>query len=238
MTTTLRQLSNAYAKGALDQDAYRSARTNLIERILSGEVVLHINVYPDLVAPPESESLEVTERKSEKKKAPTSAPESTPGKPISKILVWISITCAVIIIILTVTFLYKSSNKTAQIQQDNITEFSTASESGSSIGSASRQLIETFLNENSWSDDHVKQFLRQWESLSAEEKASANASVEIGQLANAIYRQLQEERALSSLGDAEDSLDKQTLLVMLADSVSIVDARISLPKKNTSAGTY
>ncbi|MCH7694817.1 MAG: hypothetical protein IIB73_00760 [Proteobacteria bacterium] len=65
---TLRDLAKAYSKGILQKENYREARATLINGILSGDDTLQVNEYPALVELPDEESLDVTERKSVKKK--------------------------------------------------------------------------------------------------------------------------------------------------------------------------
>lgn len=54
-------------------------------------------------------------------------------------------------------------------------------------------------------------------------------SIELNQLATAIYKQLLEERALSGIGDAEKAVNKQKQLIEFAEQIGINDSRLTMP---------
>ncbi len=106
-----------------------------------------------------------------------------------------------------------------------------ASESVSSAAGKAEELIKEFLANNNWSEDSLGQFSQDWSALSNEEITATDESVALGQLTNAIYRQLLEEQALSGLVDDDSSLSKQRRLVEFASSLGISDSRIKLPEE-------
>ena len=88
-------------------------------------------------------------------------------------------------------------------------------------------LIKQFLRQTDWSDESLQQFMNAWEGLSAEERDIGLTSSAKTELANAIYRKLQEERIMQQgLGDVQASINKQTALVAFAQQVGIIDQRI------------
>jgi uncharacterized membrane protein len=91
---------------------------------------------------------------------------------------------------------------------------------------AGANLIKQFLLKSDWTDENLQQFTNAWEGLSAEERDAGLSSSARTELANAIYRKLQEERIMLGLGDMQSSIDKQTVLVTFAQQVGIHDPRI------------
>ena len=93
---------------------------------------------------------------------------------------------------------------------------------------AGEELIADFLAQNDWSDNKLKEFKDAWNSLTAEEQADGLTSPLKGQLTNAIYQQLLEERALLGLGDSESVLARQYSLVNFASDLGINDPRLQV----------
>jgi hypothetical protein len=90
-------------------------------------------------------------------------------------------------------------------------------------------LIRGFLQARNWSDDSLGEFLTLWQALPAEQREASTGSAEIAQLTSAIYRQMLEERALSRIGNAEQSVAKQQTLARFAREIGINDPRITVP---------
>lgn len=90
------------------------------------------------------------------------------------------------------------------------------------------ELIEQFLANKNWTDSSLNQFLTEWNNLGVVEKNTAMASSVKTQLANAINRQLVEERALLSLGDTASVISRQHALVNFAEQIGINDPRIKV----------
>jgi len=256
---TLRELAKQYAKGDIPQDAYRKLRTALIESILAGDVSPPVNEYRKAVAPGPAEPQEVTERRRERKRQP--APDTTaivrpedrrpaaPRKPAPPAfpLLKVSIGVAGVLIVAGIALLFTnkgededSSPPPAPIT-DTQSDAAPVMESGSNgamedTGSvAATDLIREFLRSKNWSDTRLSEFVSQWEGLPAEDRAAASESVALGQLTNAIYKKLLEERALSALGDEQEAFEKQRKLAAFAEQIGISDPRISLPNSPDTA---
>ncbi len=101
--------------------------------------------------------------------------------------------------------------------------------------SPAQTLIRGFLNKNKWSESDLEKFLQQWHTLSSEHKDRAMSTIEIGQLANAITKQVLEERALSGLGDTSKSDQKLSQLVQFADQIGITQPPTTLPEQTVTA---
>lgn len=99
---------------------------------------------------------------------------------------------------------------------------------------AAPDLIKRFLEQKNWTDAGMDAFLSEWQSLSAEQRASAAGSMEMSQLANTIYKKLLEERALSGLGTGEQGMAKQRRLIAFAGEIGIQDPRLTVPNAPAS----
>lgn len=102
--------------------------------------------------------------------------------------------------------------------------------------SPAQTLIQGFLHKNKWSESDLKEFMQQWHTLSSEDQGRAKSTIEIGQLTNAITKQVLEERALSGLGNADKSAEKLSQLVHFATQIGITDPLITVPEKSITAG--
>jgi hypothetical protein len=241
---TLRKLARAHADGSIDKETYRKARAELIQGILSDEIPLKEINYPPLVQPPEPESLDDTQqRKNEVKKTAkqAAAPEaSAAAKPdnaepaveagpaassSTNKLLYIGLAVAVlaIIVVALVALSGGDSSKSASTTAVTGSASSEKTKLTASV-SAAQNLIREFLQKNNWSASSLDNFQQQWAELDTTE---AMDSLELGQLTNAIYKQLLEERALSGLVEDDSSLNKQRLLLDFASALGITDARLS-----------
>ena len=255
---TLRSLAKDHASGVLDRDTYRKARDILFEGVLNGEITVKpIDFRPpldiqDLDATMERERTQikgVTPRESSPPPPQTQKPKSNhipvpktahvehstksdSGIPITLIL---GITIVIIIGLIILLALPRLSELTGAINTVN-TDSSTVSERDISSPenqatghtSAGAQLISDFLAQNDWSDNNMQEFKSAWNSLTAEEQADGLTSPLKGQLTNAIYQQLLEERALLGLGDTETVLSRQNSLVNFASELGINDPRLQV----------
>jgi len=111
----------------------------------------------------------------------------------------------------------------------------TASAIPEAAPTAATTLISSFLTSNNWSQPTLDKFVADWQQIPEAERSNSMSSVELGQLSNAIYKKLLEERALSGIGNPETSLEKQRLLVEFATNIGIQDQKISLPESRATA---
>lgn len=166
---------------------------------------------------------------------PETAPEEYSTDTGSGITVNLVLGIAIVIIIGLIIFLalpliFQKADNVTTVDTDN----STVTESDISITenqatgntSAGEELIAEFLAQNDWSDDTLQAFKSSWNSLTAEEQADGLSSPIKGQLANAIYQQLLEERALLGLGDTASVISRQNTLVDFASGLGINDPRL------------
>jgi formylglycine-generating enzyme required for sulfatase activity len=231
---TLRQLAKAYAKGELDKDSYRQARARLIEGILAGEIPLQENNYRH---PSSGKSDESARRRTQNKKPadhppmwPAPPKTTTPGEKRKMPLIGMSLLGLVFISLLVLYLAYPRSEDTPQ---GGTAAFETNAATTAN-NTAGRTLIAAFLQKRSWTKESMKDFVADWRALPQEARKAAAGSVELGQLTNAIYKQLLAEQALSGLDNGDEAEKKQRQLVKFARSIGIDDPRISLPESGNA----
>lgn len=253
---TLRKLARDYADGILEKEDYRRSRAELLEGILSGEIELQVNEYLPPVVPEKDDVLDITTDRAKAKDvdveitqfgsadtpvqassaAATNTGASMPSSDSSdskKMLVIGGIAAAVIVLIIAIFALLPDSDKPSTTTAANKSESSSTATKNTTTPTAStgraQKLIQEFLAAKNWSDTNINRFKIQWLSLSQDIRNAAAGTVQWGQLSNAIYKKLLEERALIGLGDDEAVLEKQRKLVGFAEDIGISDPRISLP---------
>ncbi|MFT5133739.1 MAG: hypothetical protein ACI9SC_002212 [Gammaproteobacteria bacterium] len=244
--SSLRELAKEHAQGNLDKDAYRKSRAELIQGIVNSTIPLKQIEYPPLVQPPEPEPLDDTLRKvdvnktSIQKAAPESASSTRPGARKSSSdseltgtvgsskLPVIGIVVALVVIIFVAVFVLKGDGNSGKTNTSTTTKSEVRE---TSVKTPAQKLIQGFLKDKNWSSSSLDTFRQQWSELPLIDVQANKESVEMGQLTNAIYKQLLEEQALSGLVDDDSSLDKQEQLVQFASELGIEDARISLPEQ-------
>ena len=97
---------------------------------------------------------------------------------------------------------------------------------------SSHKIILTQIGLNKdWSNSTIDAFAQDWANLPAGAVLISKNSTEMGQLTNAIYKQLLEEQTLSGLIDDDSSVNKQKELVQFALDLGIEDSRIALTEE-------
>jgi len=245
---TLRQLTRAYAIGDLDREQYRKARAELINGILAGEIAVPENDYPAPVRlrSPDDTFDEVTERKTRDTEDPapagqtppsTESPQASPAAMKNRLLpAGIILAAALIYFLLP----HGSQNEepapasTAPIESSG---GDTSDATQQAPDSKARDLVRAFLKERSWGRESITEFVSSWQTLPVDERKTVRDSVEMSRLANAIYKQLLAEKALSNLDNGKQALEKQRLLVEFAREMRIDDPRIKMPESDRQPGT-
>ena len=253
---TLRSLAKDHASGVLDKVAYRKARDMFFDGVLTGEIKVEPIEYrppldfQDLDATMERERdrtqiKSVPVQKQPITPAPSAAPAPTPkqkpvpeiphaehltksesGFPITLIMGITIIIIIGLIIFLTLPLIYHNTgtvNNSITVTESDIPNSETQATGNTSAG---EELIANFLAQNDWSNEKLQEFKSSWNSLTAEEQADGLASPIKGQLTNAIYQQLLEERALLGLGDTASVISRQNTLINFASELGINDPRL------------
>lgn len=246
-THSLRELAREHARGNLDKNAYRKARAELLQGIVAETIAVEENDYPPLVQPPEPESLDDTLRRDEHKKVsakqaaarpepastPTAdAPRASEGKShkslLAGLLVVVVVTITGIVILVGGDDADTTRVTPAVSASDTVDTTATVP---TPTASRAVGLLQDFLDAQNWSATNLENFLQQWQTLPEDETVAGRTSLEMGQLTNAIYKQLLEERALSGLVDDDSSVSKQRQLVQFARQLGIDDERLSVAEE-------
>jgi len=227
--STLRSLARDYANGTLDKDTYRKERTGYIDALLAGEVSLRPQQPPPAQSTQDTFAGGVTLKKS---KIPETIPRSNPDK---QKLIWLVAGIGIVLVVIIVVLLIPSGQpETTTVPSPSVTETVTPAPVPVEIVSAAApDLIKTFLTQNIWSETSMDTFVSDWNAIPDPEKAGISNTGEYSQLTSSIVKKLVEERALSTIGNPELSLEKQRLLVDFATRIGIQDSRIALPQQTT-----
>jgi len=229
--TTLRELAKDFAAGSLQEELYRKQRSEFINGVLANEVPLPDNEYLAPIMPKKEEALDITERRTEKSK--TSTEKTQPSRQAPGIIQqnkWILGGGIAVILVAIVTILIFSSGDTAQ---QPVTSDSTPAPAENIVAiqaetAAGKILIQDFLSDNNWTEARLGRLLADWRALGEKEKETTRNSTESGLLANAIYKQLLNQRALSGLSEQDNTLTRQYQLVSLAQEFDIQDPRLTV----------
>lgn len=235
MESSLRDLAKAYANGLLVKEKYRSGRTAFIEGVLAGKITIRARqsaadklstTFTGSLADRDTDSITTLAGSATSTSSfdPTVVPNS--GKKTALLAGGI----ALVVVIIAVIFMIPDK-KPAQQAGTEATSSSTVAPPPVDIQSSPAQdLIRSYLASNSWTQASMDNFQTDWNRLSPTDRETVKNSLELGQLTNAIYKKLLEERALSGIGNPETSYEKQRILVQFATSVGITDPKISLPE--------
>ena len=241
--STLRDLAKAYAGGKLDKAKYRAARTAYVEAVVSGSMTL-VSSQDSGGPVSTTTSTDLNTRNSSDKtsmmgSAAYSRAHSNEGDAgrSGKAKTGLLIGGAALLVVIVAIVIALGGNKD-EASPTAVTASSTTNSASAipdAAPSAAITLIRTFLTSNNWSQPTLNKFVADWQQIPDADRSASMSSVELGQLSNAIYKKLLEERALSGIGNPETSLDKQRQLVEFAASVGIQDQKISLPETQATA---
>lgn len=238
---SLRSLAKGYAGGQLDQTKYRTERTAFIEAVLAGTVTIKAvaGIPASLSSESRVSSSDKTTLMGSDGPAYTAIANDEPVSSVpeqKKTGLVIGIAAAVIVIIGIAIFAL-GGDKTEPAGTPTAAAPATTPAPAATPASPAISLVSAFLSANSWSQPSLDNFVADWNRLSPADQASLSGSIELGQLTNAIYKKLLEERALSSIGNPETSFAKQRSLVEFAGQIGIKDNRITLPEPPPATGT-
>ena len=241
---SLRSLAKDYANGVLSKDSYRNARNELLQGIVSGKFTV---AKSEFRAPLQMEDPDITRDKTaimqapaEKKPRPTTEfvpPDPPPSPPTSssplKLILITSIIATIAVI--TIIFFYTKPEQQEQETLANTDHQPEISKQQENKNNAGHMLFENFLKANNWNDEGLQQFINDWNNLTDVERADTLSSPLKTQMANAINRQLLEERALFNLGgDKASVIERQRSLVNFADTIGIDDPRLTVQEFDES----
>jgi len=241
MMKDLHSLAKEYAQNVIDRDSYRKSRTELIQGISAGEIEVKTREYltPFESLPEDMDDTReniITQFTKPEKKA-----EAEPEKPVTQnpkptqkqntvksypssgknrqknILIVTGIVITLCIITLLILLLPGSNNAPTSDINVQVAQPSTGQNS-----------IIDFIQKKNWTKDNLDLFVTSWQQLTDEEQTAVHTSPEMKRLINTIYQQLLDERALLSLGDVENAVANQRILVNFAEQLGIDDGRLTV----------
>lgn len=254
MMKDLHNLAKEYAQNVIDRDSYRKSRSELIQEICAGKIEVKTREY---LAPLESlpEDLEDTReniitqfsreekdtetvpgyqsaQKSAQKPEPVQRQSAVKSYPSSgnnsnkNILIGTGIIVTMCIITLLILFLPGTNDAPPSDVINQVSQPSTG-----------QNLIIDFIQKKNWTQDNLDLFVSSWQQLTDEEQTAVQTSPEMKRLVNTIYQQLLDERALLSLGDVENAVANQQVLINFADQLGIDDARLTVLEPESQPDT-
>ena len=213
--STLRDMSRAYALGALDRETYRKQRHELLTRITAGELPVLAFAPPEpeqrTVFPYEDDVGDTTQEILAPLLAPQTIDPSRKGSPL-------------FIVAVTVIALgaggwtlrqYPSSEPAASV-------VAVVADSASHTG----DLLAEFLSANQWQSSNLAALSERWEGLDSPTRERLRAAPTMGRLIDKVLEQIQAERALFTLGDAVEALATEQQLLDLMTRLGARDPRL------------
>ncbi len=250
MMKDLHSLAKEYAQNLIDRDSYRKSRSELIQGICAGKIEVKTREY---LAPLETVPDDIDETRENIKTQISRAEKDTatvPGysaaqkpKPVQRQNTVksypstgknkqknIFIGTAIIVLLCGITLLILLFPDSNDVPPSNINDQVARSSTG-------QILIIDFIQKKNWTQDNLNLFVTSWQQLSDEEQAAVHASPDMKRLINTIYQQLLDERALLSLGDIENAVTNQRILINFADQLGIDDGRLTVLEPELHANT-
>jgi len=246
----LHSLAKEYAQNVIDRDSYRKSRTELIQGICAGKIEVKTREYlaPFEVLPNDTDETRdniITQISRAGKDTATvpdyqAAQKPEPGQRQNTIKTYpssgnnkqknIFITASIIVLLCVITLLVLLLPGSNDVPPSDINNQVAQPSTG-------QYLIIDFIQQKNWTEDSLSLFVTSWQQLSDDERTTVHASPEMKRLINAIYQQLLDERALLSLGDVENAVANQRLLVNFADQLAIDDGRLTVLEPELHADT-
>lgn len=232
----LHELSREYAQSVIDRDTYRNDRKELIQGICSGEIKLKKRKYltPFEALPNDLDntienmntqivnpSKNTTSKREES--APTKQTSSSPKISKQKNIIIGMVSVIVLCIIILIFLLLSDSEKKSSTDI-------APTVTNSSVG---QNLISDFILQKNWTRKNLESFITSWQQLSTQQQSTAFTSPEMTRLINTIYQNLLDERALLSLGDVENAVNNQRMLVNFSEQLGIEDKRLNVVEPDT-----
>lgn len=212
--TTLRDLSRAYAAGALDRETYRRQRHELLSRVEAGQLAVESFQAPDpdqrTVFPYDDDEGDTTQEILTPLPATRAPPVRRKNRtPLFAALVLLAAGGAA-----AAWYWSQRAAPTAPVQP------------AASTASATVDPLSEFLDANQWDGLRLLALGARWEALDEATRSSLRGSASLRRLADKAYEQIQAENALITLGDAEEALATQQQLLDLMEQLGVEDTRL------------
>ena len=222
--STLRDLSRAYGLGSVDRETYRKQRHELLTRIVAGE--LPVLVYQ----PPESEQRTVFpyEDDSGDTTQEILAPLLTQHSPRTPRTSGKRLALAALAMALLVGGWALREYLGSEPPASPMTVVPASA-------APVQDLFAQFLNTNQWQNTHLAALRARWDNLDDAAREQLRYAPTMRRLIDKTLEQIQAERALMALGDADDALTNQQQLLGLMSHLGAQDARLARAREALQA---
>ncbi len=251
---SLRQLAKQYAEGSLDREAYRRARAEYLDAVLNGDQtpgpLTQANyTSPKAVAGEETVTSATFRRGTEDTRIlmasrdPDEAGQQDPAlqtQPIrlsdgsrNPVYIIAGIIAGVLVLSIGVSVLLIGGDGSSETSGVNpATEQPAAGDTRpltDTSGNAALAQLKAFLESPDWSQQALDDFVSHWQTLPQQQRDTALETTLARQLGDALFQQLQEERALQGLDDdATDSPAGQKKIIDFAREIGLEDRRLEV----------
>ena len=229
--TTLRDLSRAYAAGALDRETYRRQRHELLSRIVAGELPVGAFQPPEpeqrTVFPYEDEDGDTTQE--------ILAPQLA-ALMAAKTPRWRSPWLVVVLAILGIAAAGFGLHLLWPPAPDAAPLAGPANDTPPPVAPSESDPLQTFLSANQWNAVTVERLDAAWQQLDQAARERLHATPAMRQLLDKTLEQIQAENALLALGDDEEALSAERRLLDLMDTLGVRDERLQRAREGWQTG--
>lgn len=253
---SLRQLARRYAEGALDKEAYRQARAEYIQAIVTGEEGSGSLTQANYTSPPVVAGEEtVTAAQLRNYEQTQIITNSDPGSTLPHMqtqpiqltdrsqpstAVIAGVAAALLAIGIAIAIFFSNGEEAvvdsagAQAEAGN-TPAAAMQPLASGSGNPALAQLQNFLSAPQWNQQALDDFVNRWQSLPATDRETALQTTLARELGDALYRQLLEERALDGLDDT-NTAGGQEKIVDFARDIGLNDRRLEIPEPQNPSG--
>jgi formylglycine-generating enzyme required for sulfatase activity len=217
--STLRDLSRAYALGSVDRETYRKLRHDLLTRVVAGELPVLPFQPPEpeqrTVFPYEDDGGDTTQEILAPLLTLQSPGTSAPRSRGKLVLVTVMV---MVVVAAGVWALREFSASAPTVPTVTLVPAGPA---------AAQDLFAEFLSANQWQSAPLAALGARWNSLDEAARQQLRTAPTMRRLIDKTLEQIQAERALMALGDADEALANQQQLLELMAQLGAQDPRLS-----------
>ncbi|MBK6658043.1 MAG: SUMF1/EgtB/PvdO family nonheme iron enzyme [Proteobacteria bacterium] len=225
--TTLRDLSRAYAAGALDRETYRRQRHDLLTRIEAGQLAVHAFQAPEpdqrTVFPYDDDEGDTTQEILTP--LPSTRATSAPAKRRTPLYA-----LGALLLIGAAAAYFFTHDAPPPVPTPP---------AGDSAPAASDPL-SAFLNANQWDGARLAALATAWDALDDTARAAMRDAPSMRRLTDKAIEQILADNALITLGDTEEALASQQQVLDVMDHLGVEDARLRRAREawRTASATF
>ncbi len=212
--TNLRDLSRAYAVGALDRETYRRQRHELLTRIVAGQLA----VLPYQAPEPEQRTVFPYDEDEGDTTQEILAPlvARKPAVARKRQVPWLAILAVLLLSAAGAAYYFMPSLHTSGPSTPVVAADATPASDP----------LTVFLAANLWHGPQLEALGTHWDELDEASRATLRGTPTMRRLTDKALEQIQAENALITLGDAEEALATQQQLLDLMDRLGVDDQRL------------